>query len=56
MDTTQNEYRFVIDALRPDAISMARLAEYMGELARLLGETRHVHFLRLDEGSVALAH
>ena len=33
----QREYRFVIDAYSPGTLPMARLAEYMGELARLLG-------------------
>ena len=34
----QNEYRFVIDEINPDTLPMSRLAEYMGELARFLGE------------------
>ena len=50
----QREYRFVIDAYRPDTLPMARLAEYMGELARLLGRLDQVHFVRLEEGSTAL--
>ena len=31
----QHEYRFVIDAFSPETLPMSRLAEYMGELARL---------------------
>ena len=50
----QREYRFVIDAYRPDTLPMARLAEYMGELARLLGTPDQVHFVRLEEGSAVL--
>ena len=50
----QREYRFVIDAYRPDTLPMARLAEYMGELARLLGRPDQVHFVRLEEGSAVL--
>ena len=50
----QREYRFVIDTYRPDTLPMARLAEYMGELARLLGRLDQVHFVRLEEGSTAL--
>ena len=50
----QREYRFVIDAYRPDTLPMARLAEYMGELARLLGRLDQVHFVCLEEGSTAL--
>lgn len=33
---------------------MARLAEYMRDLAGLLGEKEHVHFLRLEPGSTTL--
>lgn len=50
----QREYRFVIDACSPDTLPMARLAEYMGELARLLGRPDRVHFVRLEEGSAVL--
>ena len=50
----QHEYRFVIDALSPDSLPMARLAEYMGELARLLGRPDQVHFERLEGGSTVL--
>jgi hypothetical protein len=31
--------------------AMARLAEYLKELAKLLGSEERVHFLRVDEGS-----
>ena len=50
----QREYRFVIDAYSPDTLPMARLAEYMGELARLLGRLDQVHFARLEAGSTVL--
>ena len=50
----QHEYRFVIDALSPDTLPMSRLAEYMGELARLLGKSKQVHFVRVEEGSTVL--
>ena len=33
---------------------MARLAEYLAELARLFGEDEHVHFDRLEPGSTVL--
>jgi len=49
-----DELRFKIDAFRPDTIPMARLAEYMKELAALLGNEHGVHFVRLDPGSVEL--
>ena len=50
----RREYRFVIDAYSPDTLPMARLAEYMGELARLLGRPDQVHFARLEAGSAVL--
>jgi hypothetical protein len=48
------EYRFVIDAYSPATIPMARLAEYMRELADIFGEPTAVHFDRLEKGSTAL--
>lgn len=47
------ELRFKIDAFTPRTLPMARLAEYITELACLLGERSHVHFLRVEEGSAA---
>jgi hypothetical protein len=47
-------YRFVIDAYSPDKIPMARLAEYMKQLAEMLGEPAAVHFARLESGSTVL--
>jgi hypothetical protein len=52
--TKRYEYIFRIDAFRPETLPMARLADYMQDLAALLGEVAHVHFKRLDGGSVAL--
>lgn len=48
------EYRFVIDAFTPDTIPMARLAEYMADLAKLLGQESEVHFARIEKGSAVL--
>lgn len=48
------EYRFRIDVFTPDTLPMARLAEYMAELARLLGEPANVHFKKLERGSAVL--
>ncbi|MGR6466305.1 hypothetical protein [Rhizobium sp. PAMB 3182] len=50
------EYRFRIDAYSPDTIPMSRLAEYMAELAAILGEQRAVHFERLERGSTVIVH
>lgn len=48
------EYRFRIDAFTPATMPMARLAEYMADLASLLGHAERVHFVRVEEGSVVL--
>ena len=53
MSDTQ-EYRLTIDVFTPATISMARLAEYMAELARLFGEHENVHFSHLELGSAVL--
>ena len=50
----QHEYRFTIDAYSPETLPMSRLAEYMAEVARLLGKVDQVHFVRLEPGSTVL--
>jgi len=52
----REEFVFKINAFSPDTIPMARLAEYMADLAHLLGEEASVHFVRLDGGSTKLVH
>ena len=52
--TDTQEYRFVIDAYSPETLPMSRLAEYMADLARLLGRAERVHFVRLEPGSTVL--
>lgn len=47
-------YRLRIDVFTVDSLPMARLAEYMAQLATLLGNRERVHFLRLEEGSAVL--
>ena len=49
-----SEYRFVINAYSPETLPMTRLAEYMANLARLLGRAEQVHFLRIENGSAVL--
>lgn len=48
------EYKFRIDAYSPDTLPMSRLAEYMTDLAVILGEQQRVHFVRLEKGSAVL--
>jgi hypothetical protein len=50
----RREFRFTIDAYTPETIPMARLAEYMAQIAVLLGEPSNVHFIRIEPGSLAL--
>ncbi len=49
-----HEIRFRIDVFTPDTLPMARLAEYMADLAVLLGEPENVHFVRLEKSSAVL--
>ena len=48
------EYRFKIDAYSPETLPMARLAEYLSDLAGLMGSRSAVHFSRLEPGSVVI--
>lgn len=54
--TVIGEYRFKIDAYTPETMPMARLAEYIAELATMLGEAQSVHLIGLEEGSTILVH
>lgn len=54
MSATPHTYYFTIDALTPESLPMARLAEYMTDLAKLFGHKEHVHFDRVDSGSTSL--
>jgi len=49
-----HEYRLRIDVFSVESLPMSRLAEYMAELARLLGEQERVHFSHLEAGSAVL--
>lgn len=49
-----SEFRWILEGFTPETIPMSRLAEYMQQLARLLGEEPSVHFVRIERGSVAL--
>lgn len=50
------EQGFAIDGLTPETLSMERLADYLGELARLLGHKEAVHFRAVEPGSAVLAY
>lgn len=51
---TPNALEFCIDVFKPETIPMARLAEYMTELAALYGSEPRVHFKELRTGSAIL--
>ena len=51
-----NDLVLEIEAYAPGTMPMGRLAEYMGDLAMLLGEKGSVHFVRLGPGSTRIVH
>ncbi len=51
MERRLTYYRFTIDAYTPETLPMARLAEYISDLADLFGHKENVHFLKLEKGS-----
>jgi len=48
------ERRFKISVYAAATMPMARLAEYMGDIATLLGESKYVHFSHLEDGSTII--
>lgn len=50
------EYRFIINAYTPATLPMSRLAEYLADLAKLLGSKEGIHFLHLEPGSSVVAY
>jgi hypothetical protein len=50
------EFRFTIDAYSPETMPMARLAEYIAQLAIILGEVNAVHLVRLEGGGATAVH
>lgn len=50
------EYKFKIEAYTPDNLPMAKCASYLAELSNILGETDHVHFVKVAPGCVQLVH
>jgi hypothetical protein len=49
-----DEYRFVIDALTPETLSLGRLVTYLEALKHLMGDEPGLHFLSVDPGSAQL--
>jgi hypothetical protein len=48
------EVSWILEGRSPDQIPMARLAEYMSQLAVILGDVEHVHFARLEKACTKL--
>jgi hypothetical protein len=53
---SESEFRWRIDAYTPEIMPLARLAEYLGELAKILGEDHSIHLIELEPGSTVLVH
>jgi hypothetical protein len=51
-----DEFRLKIEAYTPETMPMQRLAEYLAQLALMLGESTSVHFVRLEPGSTSVIH
>ena len=49
-------FRLKIEAYTPDTMPMQRLAQYLAELALMLGEGTSVHFVKLESGSTVVVH
>ena len=57
MGDSRQVLEFVIqDSFTPATFPMARLAEYLADLATVLGEKERVHFLELRDSSTAVVH
>lgn len=48
-------FTFRISSMTPESLPMARLIEYLAELAKLFGNKEHVHFMKVVRGSAAPA-
>ena len=45
------EYRFETDAFTPETIPLYRLSQYLGDLARMMGQETNVHLVKVEKGS-----
>jgi len=50
------QFVFEITPFAPETMPMSRLADYMADLAQLLGNEQSVHFIDLSKGSARLAY
>lgn len=47
----RHEFRWKIDAFSADTMPLDRLAEYLSELAGMLGDAQHLHLLKVETSS-----
>ncbi len=47
----RHEFRWKIDAYSADTMPLDRLAEYLAELAEMLGDAKHLHLLKVETSS-----
>jgi hypothetical protein len=50
------ELRWRIDGYTPKTMPLSRLAKYLSELAKILGEDHSIHLVELEAGSTVLVH
>jgi len=51
MSKKLRELRWKIDAYSADTMPLDRLADYLSELAKMLGDAEHLHLIKVDTGS-----
>lgn len=51
LKTSLRIYRFKIDAYTRETMPLGRLAEYLAELAVMLGEDKSIHLIEVEDGS-----
>ena len=49
-----SEYVFHIDVFTPETLPMSRLAQYLAQLAQMIGHEGHTHFRSVERGSARL--
>src|SRR5690348_14788689 len=51
--TKYREFRWKIGAYTAETMPFERLLEYLGELRKMLGESEHLHLIKVDSSSTA---
>lgn len=53
-DFNADRITFTIDVFSPDTLPMERMTKYLAQLAKILGNTEHIHFDSVKKGSAQL--